>query len=34
MWEGKVKLQPGWDSPEADAEIMEMFDVLKESDEH
>ena len=33
MWEGKVKLQPGWDSPEADAEIMEMFDVLKETDE-
>jgi len=33
MWEGKVKFQPGWDSPEADAEIMEMFDVLKETDE-
>ena len=30
MWEGKVKFQPGWDSPEADAEIMEMFDVLKD----
>lgn len=34
MWAGKVKLEPGWDSPEADAEIMEMFDVLKETDEH
>jgi prevent-host-death family protein len=35
MWEGKVKFQPGWDSPETDAEIMAMFDVLKEeSDEH
>lgn len=33
MWKGKVKFQPGWDSPEADAEIMEMFDVLKETDE-
>jgi prevent-host-death family protein len=32
-WEGKVKFQPGWDSPEADAEIMKMFDVLKETDE-
>jgi prevent-host-death family protein len=32
MWEGKVEFQPGWDSPEADAEIMEMFDVLKETD--
>lgn len=28
----KVKFQPGWDSPETDAEIMEMFDVLKGSD--
>lgn len=34
MWEGKVKFQPGWDSPETDAEIIEMFDVLKETDEH
>lgn len=33
MWEGKVKFQPGWDSPETDAEIMDMFEVLKESDE-
>jgi prevent-host-death family protein len=32
IWKGKVKFQPGWDSPEADAEIMEMFDVLKETD--
>jgi prevent-host-death family protein len=30
---GKIILQPGWDSPEADAEIMDMFDVLKETDE-
>ena len=30
MWEGKVKFQPGWDLPETDAEIMAMFDVLKE----
>ena len=34
MWEGKVKFQPGWDSPETDAEIMAMFDVIKEPDEH
>ena len=34
IWEGKVKFQPGWDSPETDAEIMAMFDVLKESDDH
>ncbi|HTR88417.1 MAG TPA: type II toxin-antitoxin system prevent-host-death family antitoxin [Reyranella sp.] len=33
MWEGKAKFQPGWDSPEADAEITEMFDVLRETDE-
>jgi prevent-host-death family protein len=33
MWEGKVIFQPGWDSPETDAEIMDMFDVLKETDE-
>jgi prevent-host-death family protein len=32
IWEGKVKFEPGWDSPEADAEIMEMFDVLKDTD--
>ncbi|MFO1159878.1 MAG: type II toxin-antitoxin system prevent-host-death family antitoxin [Reyranellaceae bacterium] len=32
MWEGKVELRPGWDSPETDAEIEAMFDVLKESD--
>ena len=29
----KVILHPGWDSPETDAEIEEMFDVLKESDD-
>ena len=28
---GKVVLQPGWDSPETDAEIEAMFDVLKET---
>ena len=33
IWEGKIKFEPGWDSPEADVEIMEMFDVLKETDE-
>ena len=32
MWEGKVELRPGWDSPETDAEIEAMFDVLKETD--
>ncbi len=29
----KVILYPGWDSPETDAEIEEMFDVLKETDD-
>ena len=28
---GKVVLHPGWDSPETDAEIEAMFDVLKET---
>jgi prevent-host-death family protein len=27
---GKVILHPNWDSPEADAEIREMFEVLNE----
>jgi prevent-host-death family protein len=27
---GKVVLQPGWDSPETDAEIEAMFEVLQE----
>jgi prevent-host-death family protein len=27
---GKVVFQPGWDSPETDAGIEAMFDVLKE----
>lgn len=31
MWEGKAELRPGWDSPETDAEIEAMFEVLKES---
>lgn len=30
---GKVILRPGWDSPETDAEIEAMFDVLKETDD-
>jgi prevent-host-death family protein len=29
----KVILHPGWNSPETDAEIEAMFDVLKESDD-
>ena len=29
----KVILRPGWDSPETDAEIEAMFDVLKESND-
>ena len=32
LWAGKVKLNPGWDSPETDAEIEAMFDVLKGSE--
>ena len=28
---GHVVLHPGWDSPETDAEIEAMFDVLKET---
>jgi len=30
-WKDKVILQPGWDSPETDAEIEAMFDVLRQS---
>lgn len=30
---GNVILRPGWDSPETDAEIEAMFDVLKETDD-
>jgi prevent-host-death family protein len=26
IWEGKVKFEPGWDSPQADAEIAQMFE--------
>ncbi|MFO1087452.1 MAG: type II toxin-antitoxin system prevent-host-death family antitoxin [Reyranellaceae bacterium] len=29
----KVILHPGWDSPETDAEIEDMFDVFKETDD-
>lgn len=25
MWKDKIRLQPGWDSPEVDAEIAAMF---------
>ncbi len=32
-WKDKVVLKPGWDSPETDAEIEAMFDVLKEADD-
>jgi prevent-host-death family protein len=27
---GKIVLKPGWDSPETDAEIEAMFEVLKD----
>lgn len=30
--EGKIVFQPGWDSPETDAEIMAMFEVLNEAE--
>ncbi len=30
---GKVILRPGWDSPETDAEIEVMFEVLNEPDD-
>jgi prevent-host-death family protein len=26
IWKGKVKFHPGWDSPETDAEIAQMFE--------
>jgi prevent-host-death family protein len=32
-WKDKVVLKPGWDSPETDAEIEAMFDVLKDSED-
>lgn len=32
MWKGKVNLYPGWDSPEEDKKIEEMFEVLSETD--
>ena len=34
MWAGKIKVTPGWDSPDTDAEIEAMFDVLKEDVDH
>ena len=33
LWKDKVILRPGWDSPETDAEIEAMFDVLKDVDD-
>jgi prevent-host-death family protein len=30
--EGKVNLYPGWDSPEEDKKIEDMFEFLKEPD--
>ena len=30
MWGGKVNLYPGWDSPEEDKKIEDMFECLKE----
>jgi len=32
MWKGKVNLYPGWDSPEEDKKIEEMFEFLHEAD--
>ena len=29
-WKGKVNLYPGWDSPEDDKRIQDMFECLKE----
>lgn len=26
IWRDKIKFQPGWDSPETDAEIAKMFE--------
>lgn len=26
LWKDKINVQPGWDSPEADAEIAAMFE--------
>jgi prevent-host-death family protein len=31
-WEGKVNLYPGWDSPEEDKRIEDMFEHLNEPD--
>ena len=30
MWKGKVNLYPGWDSPEEDKKIEEMFEALQD----
>jgi prevent-host-death family protein len=30
MWQGQVNLYPGWDSPEEDKKIEEMFEFLRE----
>jgi prevent-host-death family protein len=31
-WKGKINLYPGWDSPEEDKKIEEMFEALREAD--
>jgi prevent-host-death family protein len=31
-WKGKVNLYPGWDSPEEDKRIEDMFEFLTEPD--
>jgi len=31
-WKGKVNLYPGWDSPEEDKKIEDMFEFLHEED--
>jgi prevent-host-death family protein len=30
LWKGKLNLYPGWDSPEEDKKIEDMFEVLRE----
>ncbi len=31
-WKGKVSLYPGWDSPEEDKKIEDMFEFLRQPD--
>jgi prevent-host-death family protein len=33
LWKGKLNLYPGWDSPEEDKKIEDMFEVLREGNE-